>query len=226
MKLFRYFKNFTNNIINFFEALLRIECIDWSHAVRRAERSLIDKSVVLEGNFDLLEMSIDFGSYLGKNSNVSYTSIGKFCSIGPNFLCGRGIHPTNGISTSPAFYSTKKQNRFTYSSQDKISERELIRIGNDVFIGSNVTVLDGVTIGDGAIIGAGAVVSKNIPPYAIAVGCPIKIIKYRFSAEIIDELLKVQWWNQNEEVFKSVEKNFFDVETFIDEMKAIQRNSY
>ena len=68
---------------------------------------------------------------------------------------------------------------------------------NDVFIGANVTVLDGVTVGDGAVIGAGAVVSKDIPAYAIAVGCPIKIIKYRFSQDQIEALLKIKWYEKS-----------------------------
>ena len=154
-------------------------------------------------------------TYIASNSKVSMTSIGKFCSIGPNFLCGWGIHPTNGISTSPMFYSSLKQNGITLSSVDKVEERKKIKIGNDVFIGANVTVLDGVCIGDGAIIGAGAVVSIDIPPYAVAVGCPIKIIKYRFEEKQIEALLKIKWWDFPEEKLHEVEKLFFDVNEFI-----------
>lgn len=146
---------------------------------------------------------------------MSMTNIGKFCSIGPNLVCGWGIHPINGISTAPMFYSTKKQNGMTLSTVDKVEERKPISIGNDVFIGANVTVLDGVTIGDGAVIGAGAVVSKDIPPYAVAVGCPIRIIKYRFEHDQIDELQRIKWWEFDEEKLKEVEKMFFDVDEFI-----------
>jgi acetyltransferase-like isoleucine patch superfamily enzyme len=131
-------------------------------------------------------------TYIAQNSIISNTIIGKFCSIGPNLVCGWGIHPTNRLSTSPMFYSTLKQNGITLSLANKIDEREPIKIGNDVFIGMNVSILDGVTIGDGAVIGAGAVVSKNIPPYAIAVGCPIKIVKYRFDSSTIESLLKIE----------------------------------
>ncbi len=113
------------------------------------------------------------------------------------------------------FYSTMKQNGTTLSSKNKIVERKRIHIGNDVFIGINVTVLDGVTIGDGAIIGAGAVVSKDIPPYAIAVGCPIKIIKYRFDGNTIKRLTKLKWWEWNDNQLQNVERHFFDVETFL-----------
>jgi len=149
------------------------------------------------------------------NSWISQSEIGKFCSIGPNFLCGWGIHPTKGISTSPMFYSTMKQNGTTLSKVDKIEERKPIIIGNDVFIGANVTVLDGITIGDGAVIGAGAVVSKDIPPYAIAVGSPIKIIKYRFDNGQIAALLRIKWWEFDDDKLKDVEKMFFEVNDFI-----------
>ena len=74
--------------------------------------------------------------------------------------------------------------------------------------------MDGVTIGDGAVIGAGAVVSKDIPPYAVAVGCPIRIIKYRLKHDQIAELQRIKWW-EDEEKLKDVEKLFFDVDGFI-----------
>jgi serine acetyltransferase len=90
-----------------------------------------------------------------------------------------------------------------------------VTIGNDVFIGANVTILDGVTIGDGAVIGAGAVVSKDIPPYAVAVGCPIEIKKYRFTAEQIAALQRIQWWNWDEERLKEISLLFNDINAFI-----------
>lgn len=155
-------------------------------------------------------------TYIARNATISMTKIGKFCSIGPNLFCGWGIHPTNGISTAPMFYSTMRQNGMTLSSFDKVEERKPITIGNDVFIGANVTLLDGVTIGDGAVIGAGAVVSKDIPPYAIAVGSPIRIIRYRFSNDKITKLRKIEWWNFDEGRLKDVEQMFYDVEEFIE----------
>ena len=160
-------------------------------------------------------VSIGKYSYVDRNSTISNTEIGKFCSIGPNLLCGWGIHPTNGISTSPMFYSTKHQNGVSFAKQDKIEERKPIKIGNDVFIGANVTILDGVTIGDGAVIGAGAVVSKSIPPYAIAVGCPIKIKNYRLNEKQIVAMRRIQWWNWGKDKLSDIEAMFFDIEAFI-----------
>lgn len=154
-------------------------------------------------------------TYISENTVINNAIIGKFCSIGANFMAGRGLHPTNGVSTHPMFYSTAKQNGFTLVSENKVDEFKAINIGNDVFIGMNVTVLDGVTIGDGAIIGAGAVVSKNIPAYAIAVGNPIQIKKYRFDDETISRLLKIKWWEQPKENLQLVQKHFFEVDTFL-----------
>lgn len=183
--------------------------------------SWIDDSVISDKSklyplFHISNSKIGDYTYIAQNSIISMTHIGKFCSIGPNLVCGWGIHPTNGISTSPMFYSTMKQNGKTLSAVDKIEEKKTITIGNDVFIGANVTILDGVTIGDGAVIGAGAVVSKDIPPYAIAVGCPIKVIRYRFEEGQIEALKRIEWWDFPEEKLKNVEKYFFDVETFLE----------
>lgn len=163
----------------------------------------------------ICDVSIGRGSYVAQGSIITMTDIGRFCSIGPNLVCGYGIHPTNGISTSPAFYSTLKQCGMTFSREDKIVERKRITIGNDVFIGMNVSILDGVKIGDGAVIGAGAVITKDVPPYAIVGGVPAKIIKYRFSPEIIEKLLKIKWWDWSDDKLAEVEKMFFDVEQFV-----------
>lgn len=173
------------------------------------------KNVKFEHTYRLTNVEVGDGTYCNLNSFISNTMIGKFCSIGPNFLCGWGIHPMNGISTSNMFYSSKIYNGRTFSNEEKFEGRKNIIIGNDVFIGSNVIVLDGVTIGDGAVIGAGAVVSKDIPPYAIAVGCPIKVIKYRFEQVQIDSLLRIRWWDFPDEKLQDVEKMFFNINDFI-----------
>lgn len=175
----------------------------------------IGRYVYFSSESSLSDCKVGDYSIIAPFSKISKTDIGKCCSIGPHIICGWGIHPTNGLSTLPMFYSSLKQNGITYSQTDKIEERKRIIIGNDVFIGANVTILDGVTIGDGAVIGAGAVVSKDIPPYAVAVGCPIKIIRYRFTERQIDALLRIKWWNWDVVDLKEVERMFFDVDEFI-----------
>lgn len=190
--------------------------IDWDSLTNVIYDSEIGKHTKLYSPYQIYSSTIGDYSYTAAHSYISITEIGKFCSIGPHLLCGYGIHPTDGLSTAPMFFSSWKQNGLTLSQQNKIEEREKIIIGNDVWIGSNVTILDGVTIGDGAIIGAGAVVSKDIPPYAIAVGCPIRIIRYRFTPEKIDALLKIKWWDFDEKHLADVEKYFYDIDKFIE----------
>lgn len=158
---------------------------------------------------------LDDYSYIARNSNATNVQIGKFCSIGPNFCCGLGLHPTNGISTAPMFYSKAKQNGLTLVNDVVYEEQKQTTIGNDVFIGANVTIIDGVTIGDGAVIGAGAVVVKDIPPYAVAGGVPAKVIKYRFDQDIIEKLLKLKWWDWSDEDLQKVADKEFDVLEFI-----------
>jgi acetyltransferase-like isoleucine patch superfamily enzyme len=179
------------------------------------ENAELGKHVLLYPPYSCISSRIGDYSYVAPGAQISQTTIGKFCSIGPNFLCGWGIHPLNGVSTSPMFYSPNKQNGTTLSKTAKLEERKPISIGNDVFIGANVTILDGIRIGDGAVIGAGAIVSKDIPPYAIAAGSPVRILRYRFDEETIAQLLNIEWWNFSDEQLRSVEENFFDLPGFI-----------
>lgn len=172
----------------------------------RSERSECEfgKNAYAVAPYYLHNVQLGDYSYFATNAQVANTTIGKFCSIGPNFCCGLGIHPTDGISTHPRFY------------RGDMAEYKQVKIGNDVFIGANVTVLDGVTVGDGAIIGAGAVVSKDIPPYAIAVGCPIEIKKYRLTDAQIAAMERIQWWNGDDKKMKDIRALFHDIDAFIE----------
>jgi acetyltransferase-like isoleucine patch superfamily enzyme len=221
-----YLRNLFLNAIRFFKVAAKSKDIHWNSLVSNIINCKIDAQSRVYGNHVLNNVTVGKGTYIATNAYISHTHIGKFCSVGPNFLCGYGFHPTNGISSSPSFYSTRKQTGFTFSEFNKCEERQQINVGNDVFIGMNVTILDGITIGHGAVIGAGAVVTKNIPPYAVAVGCPIKIIKYRFSNEIIDSLIESRWWDQDDIILKEIEKHFFDVEKFLEIIKGRKMKEY
>lgn len=187
------------------------------YSLVRSEKANVElgKYTKVTAPYFLHGVSLGDYSYIAKNSSVSNCVIGKFCSIGPNFCCGLGLHPTNGISTAPMFYSIARQNGMTLCKENKVEESKQTIIGNDVFIGANVTVLDGVRISDGVVIGAGAVVVEDIPPYAIVVGVPAKVVKYRFDKKTIDTLLEKRWWDGIEEELQKVERNFWDVEAFI-----------
>ena len=119
--------------------------------------------------------------------------IGKKCSIAINCTFTLANHLVDTFSTSPSsisLFSHKKGNRSGYSKGDII-------IKNDVWVGINCIILDGITIGNGAVIAAGSVVTKDVPPYAIVGGNPAKIIKYRFSKDVIDEIEKTQFWDMD-----------------------------
>lgn len=217
-KIKKNIKIFGRKILRFFlqkEMYVFDQEMDWEHIMYEVKNNNIGQNVTICRPAHIKDSEIGDYTIISINAYISMTRVGKYCSLGPNLFCGWGIHPTNGISSASMFYSTKKQNGFALTNKDKIEERKYITIGNDVFIGANVTILDGVTIGDGAIIGAGAVVSKNIPDYAIAVGCPIKIIKYRFNDNQISALKRIQWWNFEAEQLQDVERMFWDIDEFI-----------
>lgn len=172
----------------------------------------------------LLNSKMGYASYIGEKSTIKNTIIGRYTCIGPNVEVVIGNHPTEKFaSIHPAFYSTLRQSGFTYVESNKFSdfkyidkEKQLsVYIGNDVWIGARVTILEGVNIGDGAIVAAGSVVNKDVPPYAIVAGVPAKVIKYRFSEEIIYNLLKLQWWNKDKEWIKAHADDFENVEKFL-----------
>lgn len=211
-------KNVFQKIVGLFldkPIILQGKTIGYSLIKSEKSKVQLSDNAKIYSPFKLRDVTLGDYSYIAVNSNITNAEIGRFCSLGPNFCCGLGIHPTNGISTSPMFYSTAKQNGMTLATKNKIRESKKTTIGNDVFIGANVTVLDGVVIGNGVVIGAGAVVVSDIPDYAVAVGVPAKVVKYRFDKNVIEKLQRMQWWEWDIDKLKDVEQSFFDVEKFI-----------
>ena len=123
--------------------------------------------------------------------------IGKFCSIacGTKFLFNCANHTLKSLSTYtfPLFYEEweLEKSNITTAWDNKGD----IVIGNDVWIGYEAVIMAGVHIGDGAIIAARAVVTKDVPPYTIVGGTPAKEIRKRFDTEVIQQLLKLKWWD-------------------------------
>lgn len=143
---------------------------------------------------------------IAPGNEIANVHIGNFCSIAynVNLLIDRN-HDYKSISTSPLLEEVRK-----------LPRRGQIIIGHDVWIGNDATILSGVRIGNGAVIGAGTVVAKDVPPYSIVVGNPMKIHRYRFEPEQIARLQNIKWWNWSSHTIEE-NRSWFgqDIEDFI-----------
>ena len=205
---------------------LKNKIISIKYKVKIGDHSTIGYTSIFEGKNSIgsntvFDGFLGRGSYIGSRAWVERAYIGRYSSIANGVTVAIGRHPKEMVSQHTMFYSTAKQNGYTYSTSDSYDERKYadtankydVVIGNDVWVGAGATILGGVTIGNGAVIGAGAVVTRNIPDYAIVVGVPAKVVKYRFSKELIEAFLEFKWWSKTEEwlttnvdLFKSPER--------------------
>ena len=174
-------------------------------------KNIITNPNIIVGDYTYYD---DFEDVHNFEKNVKYhfdftgdqLIIGKFCMIASDvkFIMNGANHLSNAISTYPfAVFGNGWESAMegkTYPNKGNIE------IGNDVWIGYNATIMAGVKIGDGAIIATNATVVSDVKPYTIVGGNPAKVIKKRFSPEIIERLLKLQWWNWDiEKITKNVQ---------------------
>lgn len=152
------------------------------------------------------DFSIGAFSYLS-GGFFYHSHIGRYCSLASDLHVGQGNHPVDWLSTHPFQYQKLKYSVGSgyadrdvyYADVDKADNSTVTKpvktiIGNDVWVGYGAYIRNGVTIGDGAVIGARSVVTKDVPPYAIVVGHPARVVKYRFDEDICARLLQSRWW--------------------------------
>lgn len=149
--------------------------------------------------------------------------IGKYTSLATDIVVALGNHRLDTVSSYPFGLLREYWPSCPRGIQDHVSKGD-VRIGNDVWIGNGAFVGSGVTIGDGAAVGAKCVVTRDVPPYAIVAGSPARVIRYRFSEDIIAALLELAWWNWPDEVVDAYLPlmTSSDIETFIKTAKAQQ----
>ncbi len=194
-----------------------------------SSNAIVDKTAYIYRGVKAKESKIGAYSYVAANTDIENAEIGKFCSIADNCRIGMSGHPLQYISTSPIFTEKRNALQQCWIEKDFFEHKSLderVIIGNDVWIGSHVLIKGGVHIGNGACVAAGAVVVKDVPPYAIVGGVPAKVIRYRFSPEVIGKLLELEWWNFDESKLKNsiaiFQKDILcvdDLEKFICETK-------
>lgn len=163
-------------------------------------------------------------------NHVLVEEVGAFCS----FAAGTDVlrnHPTQYISTHPfLYYGTTANNIYKkyedYKDRpwyfDEVSPKgtdektRRIIIGHDVWLGHNVLITNGANIGNGVIAAAGAVITKDVPDYAVVAGVPARIIRYRYTAEQIEMLNKVAWWEWSDDKIRECYDDFYlDIEEFL-----------
>ena len=147
--------------------------------------------------------------------------IGRFCSFANFTHIGASQHPMEHLSTGllpeSTFYPAEEKR-----SESAASDDEFTIIGCDVWIGAGAGVLGGkgIRVGHGACIGAGTIVTRDVPPYAVVVGNPARIVKSRFDDETVADLLRLKWWTLPDEVLAGLP--FKDIRACIEALEDIR----
>lgn len=197
----RLFSFVSDYIYNIFNPAISI--------LSRVEKSIISRKAKVYRHSTITHSRIGDYTYIGPGARIVYATIGKYCSIAGDVCLGMATHPLDYISSSPIFISPSNGTGHKWVDKSVDFEEYMpIVIGHDVWIGSRAMILGGISIGNGAVIAAGAVVTKDIPPYAIVGGVPARVIRYRFTPEVVDKLQNIEWWNLPEDIIKNKICNF------------------
>jgi acetyltransferase-like isoleucine patch superfamily enzyme len=155
---------------------------------------IADRGTYFDRNVNIITWSDDYKVILGK-----YNSIGRDCNF---FL--HTDHRIDWVTTSSQLLGpvTPEIAEMHMNMGHPTTKGDII-IENDVWIGAKSTILSGVKLYNGSVVGAGSIVTKDVPPYSIVAGNPAKVIKYRFTQKVIDQLQKIAWWDWTEDRIKT-----------------------
>lgn len=188
-------------------------------------QSEITGNLTIDTHSCINKCNIDRYFGLGCFSYIANSHVGRYCTFGSRISIGAFSHPTDWLSIHEFQY----RDTINIYGSSILKSRENIapvnvatQIGCDVWIGDNACVLAGKSVGHGAILGLGAVVVSDVPPYAIMVGNPAKILRYRFRQDVIASLLSLKWWDLDMQHLKGID--FSDVNNAIAMVKKIRHD--
>lgn len=173
-------------------------------------------------------LSVGAFSYIVPGARPENCTIGRHCSIATGVLVMGTDHPTDRVSTSTWSYGgnlsriVKEDFGVDVRQDSNIPASRKTDIGHDVWIGQNALLKGGIHIGTGAVVGANAVVTKDVPPYGVAVGNPARVVKYRFEEELAGRLADTQWWNLRPDQLAGLDMRH--VEDFVTACAALPRD--
>ncbi len=177
----------------------------------------------------LLDVAMGDYSYGVNDAQITYTSIGKFCSIAAMTRINPGNHPMHRATQA---HFTYRASAYFPGESDEAEffawrKSHRVHIGHDVWIGHGAIVLPGRSIGTGAVIAAGAIVTRDVPPYTIVAGNPARPIRRRFPEEIAERLTRLAWWNWSHDALRTALPDFrkLDIESFLDKHEAASASS-
>ena len=169
-------------------------------------------------NCHLQNSSLGDYSYIGQFCMLQNTHVGKFSNIAAMVRIGPTAHP---MERATLHHFTYRRIKYGFADTDdevffEKRKARITRIGHDTWIGHGAIIMPGISIGTGSVIGAGAVVTKNIPDYSIAVGCPAVVKRERFNDRQKEALQDIKWWDWTyQEIAARLNDFYLPIDDFI-----------